>query len=46
MPRNTAAGKAATGPINTSNSKTVTVLTVSDSVNRGNSTVRGTRKPV
>jgi len=27
MPRNTAAGKAAVGPINTSNSKTVAVLT-------------------
>jgi len=27
MPRNTAAGKAAIGPINTSNGKTVAVLT-------------------
>jgi len=27
MPRNTAAGKAAVGPANTSNSKTVAVLT-------------------
>jgi len=27
MPRNTVAGKAATGPANTSNSKTVAVLT-------------------
>jgi len=27
MPRNTAAGKAAAGPVNTSNSKTVVVLT-------------------
>ena len=27
MPRNTAAGKAAAGPVNTSNGETVTVLT-------------------
>jgi hypothetical protein len=27
MPRNTVAGKAAIGPLNTSNSKTVTILT-------------------
>ena len=27
MPRNTAAGKAAVGPVNTSNSETVAVLT-------------------
>jgi len=28
MPRNTAAGKAAVGPINTSNGETVAVLTL------------------
>jgi len=27
MPRNTAAGKAAIGPLNTLNSKTITILT-------------------
>jgi len=39
MPRNTAAGKAAIGPANTSNSKTVTVLTPQEELAAANTEI-------
>jgi len=40
MPRNTAAGKAAIGPINTSNSKTVAVLTPQEELTAANAKIK------
>jgi len=40
MLRNTAAGKAATGPINTSNSKTVAVLTSQEELIAANAEIK------
>ena len=40
MPRNTAAGKAAIGPANTSNSKTVAVLTLQEELAVANTKIK------
>jgi len=40
MPRNTAAGKAAAGPANTSNSETVTVLTPQEELAAANAEIK------
>ena len=40
MPRNTAAGKAAIGPLNTSNSKTVNVLNPQQELTAANTKIK------
>jgi len=40
MPRNTAAGKAAVGPVNTSNSETVAVLTPQEELIAANTEIK------
>jgi len=40
MPRNTAAGKATIGPINTSNSKTVAILTPQEELAAANAKIK------
>ena len=40
MPRNTVAGKAAVGPVNTSNSKTVAVLTPQEELTAANAEIK------
>ena len=40
MPRNTAAGKAAAGPANTSNSKTVAILTPQEELTAANTKIK------
>ena len=39
MPRNTAAGKAAAGPLNTSNGKTIAVLTPQEELTAANAEI-------
>ena len=40
MPRNTVAGKAAIGPVNTSNSKTVAILTPQEELTAANTKIK------
>ena len=40
MPRNIVAGKAAAGPLNTSNSKTITVLTPQEELTAANAEIK------
>ena len=40
MPRNIAAGKAAVGPLNTSNSKTIAVLTPQEELTAANTKIK------
>ena len=40
MPRNAAAGKATTGPLNTSNSKTIAVLTPQEELAAANAKIK------
>ena len=40
MPRNTAAGKAAIGPLNTSNGETITILTPQEELTAANAEIK------
>ena len=44
MPRNTIAGKAATGPLNTLNSKTIAVLTPREELTAANAEIKRLRE--